>query len=598
MVKEVIAFSPPSFPVIKYAYLIVPGIFLKYNCTIMKTIPLDKKLFLMEARPYALIALAALLVMAPQFIQPGYYYKIIEDVSILPKYIPQFAESFRQGIFYPRWMAEDFNGCGSPEFVFYSPLLFLVTSLLNLAGLDQPHAVSLVELLSLYLGGVFIFIFLRGRFGDKAAFIAALCYILLPGRLIDLYYLNSPSQRMNRAWMPLSLFFTREVVTGPLTRRKLAGFGISYAAMVLTHIASTYIFTPFIIAYGLFGVDSKAYLKNSLRLSLALLAGLCLSSIFFLPAVIEKSNVHIELFDKLGYWHFFVFNTRYYGTVDYQNLFKIASVSILAETSIAGALFYLAWKRAGLRPDREIKFFIASLFVCLFIMSYLSGFLWKIIPGLSTVVFSYRFISIYLIFLSALFGIAAEALIVRDRRPKAVMVMALVVAAGFIALDGRLLVNYRPISEADAVRYASNLEFNVEDLKQEYLPRWADIAGLARLDRNAPLLSSKDEFSVSNIKWGVVDRTFAVDSPRGARLRVKTFWFPGWKAWVDGTETAIAAEKISGAMLIDVPPGSHKVSLKFTDTPPRVWGKAISLITLAALVFPYGAVRRRRRIKP
>ncbi len=37
----------------------------------------------------------------------------------------QFAEQFRAGILYPRWMPESFDGLGSPAFYFYPPLAVL-----------------------------------------------------------------------------------------------------------------------------------------------------------------------------------------------------------------------------------------------------------------------------------------------------------------------------------------------------------------------------------------------------------------------------------------------------------------------------------------
>ena len=34
----------------------------------------------------------------------------------------QFAEQFRAGILYPRWMPQSFDGLGSPAFYFYPPM--------------------------------------------------------------------------------------------------------------------------------------------------------------------------------------------------------------------------------------------------------------------------------------------------------------------------------------------------------------------------------------------------------------------------------------------------------------------------------------------
>ena len=54
-------------------------------------------------------------------------------------------------------------------------------------------------------------------------------------------------------------------------------------------------------------------------------------------------------------------------------------------------------------------------------------------------------------------------------------------------------------------------------------------------------------------------------------------------AYVDGTEIAIQIESGTGAMLIDIPKGTHMLKLKFVDTPVRYYGKLISLLSLFCL---------------
>jgi len=58
------------------------------------------------------------------------------------------------------------------------------------------------------------------------------------------------------------------------------------------------------------------------------------------------------------------------------------------------------------------------------------------------------------------------------------------------------------------------------------------------------------------------------------------FYFPGWKAYIDGIQTEIRKENDSGAMFIQIPGGVHTLELKFVDTPIRHYSKIVTLLSL------------------
>ena len=69
----------------------------------------------------------------------------------------------------------------------------------------------------------------------------------------------------------------------------------------------------------------------------------------------------------------------------------------------------------------------------------------------------------------------------------------------------------------------------------------------------------------------------------GGRLVVREQAFPGWRARVDGRETAIRPGTL-GFMTIELPAGEHEVVLDHTGrTPARIAGSLISLVTLVGL---------------
>jgi uncharacterized membrane protein YfhO len=67
-------------------------------------------------------------------------------------------------------------------------------------------------------------------------------------------------------------------------------------------------------------------------------------------------------------------------------------------------------------------------------------------------------------------------------------------------------------------------------------------------------------------------------------LRIRTFYFPGWKAYTDDVATDIAIEKHAGVMLISAPKGTHTLLIRFEDTAVRYYAKIISLVSLLVVL--------------
>lgn len=544
------------------------------------------------ALPHIIILLAALLAMAWQFIFPGYYNKILEDAAYTQKYIIQFMCSFKDGVYYPRWMPDNFGGYGSPVFVFYSPLLYFGSALLGLIGFGPTMSMTLIKLAGLFTGGLFLFLFAKKHLGGRAALLSAILYVLLPTRILFLYFINTPAGRFGEAFMPISLYFMQRYMENGFRRRYLFGLAVSYSALILSHLATAYLFTPFLGAYGLI-VQGKRFPKAAPRVVLGLASGILLSSFFFIPVLFERGLVQLDFLEQYSFMKNFIFNlsgiTQFEKT---EQLRVMLGKAILGETAMAVAFLYIAKRQGCLAPSKGARFMAVSAGACLFMMSSLSSPIWGYVPGMHSVAFPARFAPVYIIFVSVLLGAGLDGLL---RSHAGTGVITGLVASLFLAVlayDALLVVkSMPPVSEADARKLSENQEM------LEYLPVTVDQRVLPMLRADDSLLSSADVFTYRVAKWGFADRHFTVDSARGARLRVKTFYFPGWRAWVDGKETALSAEDGTGAILVDVPAGRHEVGLQFTDTPPRTIGKIVSLLTLIALAFPYGWLRRRAPAK-
>ena len=76
-----------------------------------------------------------------------------------------------------------------------------------------------------------------------------------------------------------------------------------------------------------------------------------------------------------------------------------------------------------------------------------------------------------------------------------------------------------------------------------------------------------------------------------ARLEASIFYFPGWRAWLDGRPWPIEVASGSGLMQFRLPSGKHLLQVRFTDTLIRRWANWLSLLawwTLILFVFLKG----------
>lgn len=107
-------------------------------------------------------------------------------------------------------------------------------------------------------------------------------------------------------------------------------------------------------------------------------------------------------------------------------------------------------------------------------------------------------------------------------------------------------------------------------LSEEKSERVSVLSGIAQFDVN---------------EWKSEKRVISIKASTPALLRVSTFYYPGWKAAIDGKNTKIMIEKNTGVMLLDIPKGEHTLELRFKDTPLRYYSKVISFISCFIIAF-------------
>ena len=223
---------------------------------------------------------------------------IFNDVFLAPDLLlhlhwsKHFSEQFWRGDFYPRWLLNMNAGFGSPTFFFYGPVPYYLTSLFYPLFANDSSAwyqLSLSASMGLIASGLSAYIWLRTITNKNSALIASIVYMALPYHLaIDLYSRFAFAEFWAFVWSPLILFFSVKI----LADHKIAiiGFAVSYALLSMTHLPTLIMFSLVPIFYILSMAAKRKRKKALVHVIVAILLGIGLSAIYWLPAMTTQEN--------------------------------------------------------------------------------------------------------------------------------------------------------------------------------------------------------------------------------------------------------------------------------------------------------------------
>ncbi len=325
-----------------------------------------------------------------------------------------FSEQFWQGEFYPRWLQNMNSGLGSPTFFFYAPLPYYFTSLfspLSHYNTSSCNSLGLSSLLALVASGLTAYFWLKEIASKNSAVIASIMYMAWPYHLvIDLYVRFAFAEYWSFVWMPLILYFTIKIVRG--SRLNIIGLAISFALLILTHLPTFVIFCPVPIGYALFIASRNQWKIVSLRLGLAIIIGIGLSAIYWLPAMTTQASISMDAMST-GFFHYannFLFIGPKFDPFNLKNFWS--SLELL--TVLTGGLVFCLWKISEKYSEvtlrREINYWGIVAMLSLFMTLPLSKFVWYILPMMQKIQFPWRLNSILTVATVGLFALTISQL--------------------------------------------------------------------------------------------------------------------------------------------------------------------------------------------
>jgi hypothetical protein len=602
-----------------------------------------------------LVVLLSLFSIGP-LLQPGYFWEA-HDARHSVYFLFELDRSVQDGVLYPRWQPDFAFGYGYPFFNIYGPLASYAGEAWHLLGFGFADSVKIVFGLSIVASGLAMYGFVRKALGDgrdsgtsrQAALVAAVAYMVIPYRLLDIYVRAALAESVAYVFVPLVLWAAWAAIRRPRLANVL-GLALAYGALMFTSPLVTLLLTVILFFYLLALArarvnDEQPWRQLSRESALpwlghlghvlapaafGLALGVGLSALFAIPALTENRFVRVDQ------WY----GGRYAWGGDFVELFQLFSPAWGTGVSVPGpddqvsfqlgivpavlGLFSLvvALRRHRSQPAGErdsvrlAAFFVALTAVVVWLMLAASAPLWKALPLARLVQFPWRLLAVTAVSMAFLCGVTARGLRPERQPAQAAGAGVTLALVGLLILGSlpymQAKMSEQPVSLAGLMQFQqSSDEMTGSTAWVTDIPRWSPLADLYIAGEP---LTSKVNYTYLYRQAGKVKaetlelhtnrERIAYSATGPALITFNTFYYPGWRAYlVDaGTgrpiqELPIATRGELGLITVRVPAGEGQVLLRFEDTPIRKLSMAVTFASLAlvlALVVGRFALRRRR----
>jgi hypothetical protein len=554
--------------------------------------------------PYLWLVIAFSLFAVLPLAGPDYFFDA-HDAPHTGFFLTEFDAALRDGVWYPGWATDQALGYGYPTFVLYPPLAYYAAEGFHLLGAGKVVAVKWVWALATVGAGLAMYAYARHVMGRQRALLAAVIYVYMPYHLADIYVRADLAEYCAFVWMPLALLAFHRVTEG-VSARRIGLAGLAYGALWMSHNLTGLLFTPLLAIYVLFRllIEQISWQGRLSRAAAALggsLLGTGIAAALILPNLFERQYIVQEQWVRAGYdyaQHFlqptyFLSSAWGYapgspGTEGGMS-FQLGAVPLILAIVATLAAF---WGRD--RHKAPILFSASVTLLLLFFMLPISAPLWELLPIAALVQFPWRLLALTAVTLAVLSGYAMAGAPSPTPRTQGVNLNGPLLILALVAVLGSFpytLPQYTPIPEI-AEGPLLTIEFELKYTDMRGMTAWTqefptDSPLMEQYRAGGPLVTAEalaPGASVEMIRAGGASDELWVRSPEGTALQFYTYYFPGWRVYLDGEqlpEAALRPEGPYGLLTVDVPAGEHHVLLRWGDTPIRLTGKSLTLFSLA-----------------
>ncbi|HIN07114.1 MAG TPA: hypothetical protein EYM65_12920, partial [Dehalococcoidia bacterium] len=492
---------------------------------------------------------------------PLFEFKLMRGHDSVPYFLRtiEFYEGLRSGNVFPRWAPDFAYGFGEPTFNFSPPVVYYLTAFFHVIGFSFLSAENLAAFAILVLSGLGMYLLAGQAFGPRGGLVSAVAYLFSPYLLVNLYVRHALADFSAFAFIPFAFWgLHRYTAVGGYWRLLIGAF--STALLVLSSTSVALITFPALLllfATMLFFEwrDRESSVIPALARGLWLfLLSLGLSAFYWLPSLAETDFVHLhrrlegysDFHNHFLYIHQLVFPQWGYGlslpgSEDGMN-FAIGPIHLL----LLATSLWVSWRTATrLRQvGFLVPFFVSLSVLAGFFSIGTSVFIWERLSFLQMLQFPWRFLSLIAMGTGFVSG-SMFLIFFRKSRWRAtglmwILIVALVVVGfphakpiGFVVINGSVTPSFIVTSGR-------------QDPLRQLEPIWVRQTPTAPAAERLTFIEGEGQVLTSKVTPTYYD--FVTESTEATRMRVNTFYFPGWKVFVDEVERPVDIANLTGVM--------------------------------------------------
>ncbi len=440
--------------------------------------------------------------------------------------------------------------------------------------------------LATFSAGVLVFIWLRQHVGEVAAILGTVFFMFAPYRLQNIYVRGALPEYFAVTFLLLTLLGIQQVIKGRRSAHLLVILGVALTVLTNPMMLVTGIFV--LVPYALFlWKQGRKSTKELLGLGLSVALGLGMATYYFVPLLLEIKYFHYGIGSKLRSGEFLSLTqllspfAPYFGSSHPGPPGVSLRLGVLEVMALGSGL--LALLTGKLRGRALLVGAILLTLLLTLLTLPVSQILFEKISFLNGLQYPWRFLSVVGIVIPFLVALLFEAY----------GNMALFLVALVAILTSRVPLTYGKnyISTPD-----SQYRFTVTNLHTKNLaPLWAgEAADYVVHPEKVAILEGKGV--IQNLKLENSRRRFSIAADGNVRLIDYTFYFPGWRAYVDGSEVPIEFQDVNhrGVITYTIPPGTHQVEVRFTPTRIRKLAAIATLLSVGTALVWFVVLRRKR----
>jgi hypothetical protein len=401
---------------------------------------------------------------------------------------------------------------------------------------------------------------------------AGIFYAVAPYHLNELYQALLLAEFAAAAVLPFAFAFT-ERVCRYRRAKDVAGLAAAYALLVLTHLPLTVIGSIALLFYALLRIDRNQIWRTISALSISVGIGLAASACYWANMLAELKWIRADDVNpepSLDYRYNFVLSNFSAEAVNvwWTNILLLFTVAMFWPAVVlikrsSRAAFAKSQPSSG-RITISVTVVLA---LSLLMAMPLSRPIWNLIRPLQETQFPWRWLSITSMAGAVLIGLSIPfwARLMRTRmRPLAMFALG-TIAIGFAFSLSHIVREARWLTPAQFQQTLNAIPGSPS--VYQWLPVWVH----EPFPQMATQVEAEDR-SVTIDSWTPEKRVFHIAAGNAGEARVRTFFYPHWKASAGNQQLATRPDQ-SGALIVTLPKDAAEITLKFRE-PKRVQGAA------------------------